>query len=158
LPEELKEGSTVRSAIQRAHLIVTTRDSKSEVSEVAERLGKQVMVVDIRPAFVEKEWKHLFRSGRAYIVVADPRFLDVARSYLEKVMDLRNVRMLIVDRDDMTTIPPHAPTYVTEAARLKLGKFRIPGRLIPPSRLLAENSVRALVAFIVKMNLEQAKT
>ena len=117
------------------------------------------MVVDIRPAFVEfvqKEWKELFRSGRAYIVAADPRFLDVARMYLAKGMDMQNVRMLIVDRDDLTAIPPQAPTYVTEAARQKLGKFRIPGRLIPPPRLLAENSVRTLVAFIVKMNLEQA--
>ena len=155
LPEDLKEAATIRSAIQRTHLVVTTKASEKEVSEVAERTGKQLMVVDIRPAFVEKEWKDLIRLGRAYIVAADPRFLEVTRRHLEKVMDLRNVRMMIVDRDDLTTIPPQAPTYVTEAARQKLGKFRIPGRLIPPPRLLAENSVRTLVAFIVKMNLDQ---
>lgn len=157
LPEHLKDGATVRSAIQRAHLVVTTKGAESEVSEVTERAGKQLMVVDVRPPFVEKEWKEFFRSGRTYIVAADPRFLEIARSYLGKVLDLRNVRMLIVDRDDLTTIPPQAPTYVTEAARQKLGKSRIPGQLIPPPRLLAENSVRTLVAFIVKMNLEQAQ-
>ncbi len=156
LVEDLKEKTSIRSAIQRAHLIITTKLSEKEVSEVIEPLGKQAMVVNIRPAFVEKEWKELFRSGRAYIVAADPRFLDVARMYLAKAMDMQNVRMLIVDRDDLTAIPPQAPTYVTEAARQKLGKFHIPGRLIPPPRLLAENSVRTLVAFIVKMNLEQA--
>jgi DNA-binding transcriptional regulator YhcF (GntR family) len=157
LQEDVKEGSVGRSAIQRAHLVVTTEALEKEVSEVAERLGKQLMVLDIRPPFFEKEWKVLLRSGRAYIVAADPRFLDLVRNYLEKVVDLRNVRMMIVDRDDLTTIPPQAPTYVTEAARRKLGKFRIPGRLIPPARLLAENSVRTLVEFIVKMNLEQAQ-
>ncbi|MDQ6873240.1 MAG: GntR family transcriptional regulator [Gemmatimonadota bacterium] len=157
LPEELKERASVRSAIQRAHLVITTKLSEKEASAVAEPLGKQVMVVDIRPPFLEKEWKDLFRSGRAYIVAADPRFLEIAQSYLGKVMDLRNVRTMIAGRDDLTAIPPQAPTYVTEAARQKLGKFRIPGRLISPPRLLAENSVRSLVAFIVKMNLEQAQ-
>jgi len=157
LREDVREGKLGRSAIQRTHLVVTTKALEKEVSEVAERFGKQFMVVDIRPPFVEKEWKAFLRSGRAYIVAADPRFLDRVRNYLEKVVDLRNVRMMIVDRDDLTTIPPQAPTYVTEAARRKLGKFRIPGRLIPPARLLAENSVRTLVAFVVKMNLEQAQ-
>lgn len=157
LREDVSEGKLGRSAFQRTHLVVTTKALEKEVSEVAERFGKQLMVVDIRPPFVEKEWKALLRSGRAYIVAADPRFLDRVRNYLEKVVDLRNVRMMIVDRDDLTTIPPHAPTYVTQAARRKLGKFRIPGRLIPPARILAENSVRALVAFVVKMNLEQAQ-
>lgn len=157
LPEELKEGAAIRLAIQRAHLVITTKGSERDVSEVAEQFGKQAIVVDIRPPFVEKEWKELLRSGRAYIVAADPRFLEIARAHLERVVDFRNVRMLIVDRDDLRAIPPQAPTYVTEAARQKLGKSRIPGRLIPPPRLLAENSVRTLVEFIVKMNLEQAQ-
>ena len=157
LAENLKQGATVCSAIQRAHVIVTTKGVEKEVSAVAERLGKQVIVVDIRPPFVENEWKALLRSGRAYIVASDVRFLEIARSYLEKMVDLRNIRMMIVGRDDLTTIPPQAPTYVTEAARRKLGKSRIPGRLIPPPRFLAENSVRTLIALIVKMNLEQAQ-
>ena len=158
LCEELKQATAVRSAIQRAHLVITTGGLEKEVSNVAERFGKQVMVVDIRPPFVENDWKALLRSGRAYVVATDARFLEILRSHLEKVVDLRNVRMLIAGRDDLATIPPQAPTYVTEAARQKLGKFRIPGRLIPPPRLLAENSVRTLVAFIVKMNLEQAQS
>ena len=157
LPQELKDGATVRSAIQRAHVVVTTKGIEKEVSEVAERLGKKLIIADFRPPFVENEWKALLRSGRAYIVAADPRFLEIARGYLENAIDLRNIRMMVVGRDDLAAIPPHAPTYVTEAARQKLGKSRIPGRLILPPRLLAENSVRTLVAFIVKMNLEQAQ-
>ncbi|MDQ6770741.1 MAG: GntR family transcriptional regulator [Gemmatimonadota bacterium] len=153
LPEQVKEGSAA-SALQRIHLLVTTRALATEGSSLGVTLGKPVVVVDIRPPFVEEEWKTLVRSGRSYIVATDPRFLDVVRNYLQGTVDLRNVRMFLVGRDDLTTIPPQAPTYVTEAARQKLGKSRIPGRLIPPPRLLAENSVRTLVAFIVKMNMQ----
>lgn len=155
LPEQVATGSVVRSALQRTHLVVTTAAMKTEVSQLAARIRKPVIVVDVRPPFVESEWKTLLRSGRAYIIAADVRFLELVREYLQRAMDLRNVRMLIVDRDDLTTIPPNAPTYVTEAARQKLGKSRIPGRLISPPRLLAENSVRAIMTFIVNANTKQ---
>ena len=155
LPEQVATGSVVRSALQRTHLVVTTGALKDEVSWLAARLCKPVIIVDIRPPFVESEWKDVLRAGRAYIVAADPRFLEIVRQFLEGTVDLRNVRMLLVDRDDLSTIPPNAPTYVTEAARQKLGKSRIPGRLISPPRLLAENSVRAIVMFIVNANTKQ---
>ena len=156
LPEQVKEGSALSSVLQRTHLLVTTRLLATEVSSLAATLGKPVVIVDVRPPFVEEEWTTLVRSGRAYIVATDPRFLELIQNYLQRVVDLRNVRMLLVGRDDLTTIPPQAPTYVTEAARQKLGKTRIPGRLIPPPRVLAENSVRTLVEFIVKMNMQHA--
>ncbi len=156
LPEQVKEGSVFSSVLQRTHLLVTTRLLATEVSSLAATLGKPVVILDVRPAFVEEEWKALVRSGRSHIVATDPRFLELIRNYLQGMVELRNIRMLLVGRDDLTTIPPHAPTYVTEAARQKLGKSRIPGRLIPPPRLLAENSVRTLVEFIVKMNMQHA--
>ncbi len=156
LPEQMVSGSVVRSTLQRTHLVVTTRALETEVSTLAETLGKPVLVVDVRPPFVEDDWKTLLRTGRAYIVAVDPRFLELMRGYLEKVMDLDNVRMLIAGKDNVDVIPPQAPTYVTEAARQKLGKSRIPGRLIAPPRVLAENCVRAVVSFIVEMNMRHA--
>ncbi len=158
LPEQVSSGNVVRSALQRTHLVVTTRVLEPEVSALAVKVGKPVIVADFRPPFVENEWKTLLRSGRAYIIAADPRFLELIRNYLQSVLDLRNVRMLLAGKDDLTTIPPQAPTYVTEAARQKLGKFQIPGRLIPPPRLLAENCVRDIVTFIVKMNMQHASS
>ncbi len=154
LPDHVATEGVVRSALQRTHLVVTTGALKDEVSRLAARLRKPVIVVEGRPPFVDNEWKTALRSGRAYVVAADPRFVELFRNYLQGTVDLRNVRMLLVDRDDLTTIPPHAPTYVTEAARQKLGKSRIPGRLIPPPRLLAENSVRAIISFIVNTNMQ----
>jgi DNA-binding transcriptional regulator YhcF (GntR family) len=157
LSEQLK-GNAVTSSLQRAHLVVTTTALETEVAAVASRLGKPVIVADIRPPFVETEWKAVLRSGRAYLVAADPRFLELARDYLRSVIDLRNVRMLIAGKDDLSLIPPQAPTYVTEAARQKLGKSQIPGRLISPPRLLAENCVRAIIQFIVTTNMQQANS
>jgi len=156
LPEQMVSGSVVRSALQRTHLVVTTGALQTEVSALAAKLGKPVIVVDVRPPFVENEWKTLLRAGRAYIVAVDPRFLELIGLYLEKVLDLRNVRMLLAGKDDLAVIPPQAPTYVTEAARQRLGKSRIPGQLISPPRLLAENCVRSLVTFIVEMNMQHA--
>lgn len=154
LPEDAITADAASSALQRAHLIVTTPALKPDVSPVAAQLKKPLLVADVRPPFVESELKALLRTSRAYFVAADPRFLELTRNYLKSVVDLANVRMLVVDRDDLTTIPPQAPTYVTEAARQKLGKSRIPGRLIDPPRLLAENCVRTLVSFIVRTNIQ----
>lgn len=158
LPEQLTSGNGVRSALQRTHLVVTTSALENEVSTLAAQLGKPVIVAHFRPPFVENEWKTLLRSGRAYIIAVDPRFLELVRNYLQNVVDLRNVRMLLAGRDDLTAIPPQAPTYVTEAARQKLGKTQLPGRLISPPRLLAENCVRAIVTFIVAMNMQHASS
>lgn len=158
LPEQMASGNGVRSALQRTHLVVTTSALETEVSALAARLGKPVIVADVRPPFVENEWKTFLRSGRAYVIAADPRFLELLRNYLQTVVDLRNVRMLLAGRDDLTAIPPQAPTYVTEAARQKLGKTQIPGRLISPPRLLAENCVRAIIKFIVTTNMHHANS
>jgi hypothetical protein len=155
LPEQMVVDSIIRTALQRAHMVVTTRALETEVSALAAKLGKPVLVVDIRPPFVENEWKAILRSGRAYVIAVDARFLEMMRGYLERVIDLANVRMLLAGRDSIDAIPPQAPTYVTEAARQRLGKSRIPGRLISPPRVLAENSVRAIVKFIVEMNMQQ---
>jgi DNA-binding transcriptional regulator YhcF (GntR family) len=158
LPEQVASGNVIRSALQRTHLVVTTGALEDEVSALSARLGKPVIIADIRPPFVEEEWKAFLLSGRAYIIAVDPRFLDLARGYLSSVLDLRNIRMLLAGKDDLSSIPPHAPTYVTEAARQKLGKSQIPGRLISPPRILAENCVRAITSFIVAMNMQHANS
>lgn len=150
--DQLKSGSAVPAAIRRAHLLVTTKKFGAATTELAAQLDKSVIVVNLRPAFVGPEWQAVVRTGRVYVVAADPGFLSTARDHLRTVIDLENVRMLIAGRDDLGIIPPLAPTYVTEAARQKLGKTRVPGRLIPPTRLFAEDSVRAIINFIVARN------
>jgi len=156
LPQQLKGGTPARAALQRSQLLLTTKDLERHVSPIATDLDKRLIVADIRPPFMNEEWRTLLRYGRIYLIAADPRFLAPAQNYLKSLVDLGNLRILIVGSDDLAVIPPQAPTYVTEAARLKLGKTRIPGRLIPPPRLLAEDCVRAIVSFIVHANVDQA--
>ena len=152
LASQFKPGSGIPAAIQRAHLLVTTAALSPSVAKLVGQLGKPVIVANLRPAFVGEDWQAVIRSRRIYIVAADPGFLAVARDYLKTTVDLENIKMLIVGRDDLSVIPPHAPTYVTEAAKQKLGKTRVPGRVIPPVRLFAEDTVRAIIKFIVARN------
>ena len=154
LPDQLKSGSVVHAAIRRAHLLITTESFGPAIMSLAEELEKPVIIVNVRPAFVGDEWQAVMRSGRIYVVAADPGFLPIVRGHLRTTVDLDNIKMLIAGRDDLAVIPPNAPTYVTEAARQKLGKTRVPGRLIPPSRLFAEDSVRAIIEFIVTANTD----
>lgn len=152
LGDQLKSGSGVPTALKRAHLLVTTEKFGLATTELAAQLEKPVIVVSVRPAFVGDEWQTLIRSGRIYIVAADPNFLAVVRGYLRTTVDLGNIKMLVVGRDDLGMIPLDAPTYVTEAARQMLGRTHVPGRLIPPTRLFAEDCVRAIIKFIVAAN------
>ena len=152
LGDQLKSGGVVPAAIRRAHLLVTTKNFASAITPLAAELEKPVIVVNVRAAFVGEEWQAVVRSGRVYIVAADPSFLSTLQGHLRTTVDLGNIKMLVAGRDDLGVIPPHAPTYVTEAARQKLGKTRVPGRLIPPTRLFAEDSVRAIINFIVARN------
>jgi len=149
---QLKSGGVVPAAIRRAHLLVTTKNFASAITPLGAELKKPVIVVNVRAAFVGEEWQAVIRSGRVYIVAVDPSFLSTLQGHLRATVDLANIKMLVAGRDDLGVIPPHAPTYVTEAARQKLGKTRVPGRLIPPTRLFAEDSVRAIVNFIVARN------
>jgi hypothetical protein len=59
----------------------------------------------------------------------------------------------VLGRDDLATIPDGAPTYITLSARERLGDVRIKGRIIPAARVLATESAREIISFIVGMNL-----
>lgn len=94
----------------------------------------------------------MIRNRKIYVIAVDPGFQATIRDYLRTTVDLSSVEILIAGRDDVGAIPPQAPTYVTEAARQRLGRMRVPGQLISPTRLFAEDTVRALVNFIVARN------
>lgn len=152
LGDQLKSGSVIHAAIRRAHLLVTTKSFGLAIAPLAAELKKPLIIVNVRPAFVGEEWQAVIRSGKIYIVAAEASFLPIVRDHLRTTVDLGNIKLLVAGRDDLGVIPPNAPTYVTEAARQKLGKTRVPGRLIPPTRVFAEDSVRAIIKFIVATN------
>ena len=152
LKTQLGAGKTMPGELKRAHLFVATKGCATAIAPLAEELGKPVIEVNVRPAFVGERWKAVIRSRRIFVIAADPGFQAVVRDYLRTSVDLSNMKILIAGRDDLGAIPPQAPTYVTEASRQRLVKMRVPGQLIPPARFLAEDTVRTLVNFIVSRN------
>lgn len=139
-------------ALRRAQLFVTTEAHAALLGSLAEQTGAAHIVVTIRSDLFETEWD-LWKNEVAHVVVLDPRFRRIVRDFLRTVsIDPAAVRVHLAT-DDLSRIPDGAPTYVTQAARTHLGRTRIPGMLIPPTRLLDEACVRALWSMIAAANL-----
>ncbi len=152
LADDLAKGA-LPSAIERANVLLTTQKLGDLVRPLGERLSKQVIVASVRPSIMSDEWRALLGRGRVYVVVADPQFFAQMRNYLAPTVNTENLRMLIVGRDDLSVVPANSPTYITEAARRRLGKTHLPGRVIVPVRVFAEDCTRAIIEIIVKGNL-----
>lgn len=141
-------------ALQRAQLIVTTALHASVVGALATRLKTRHTVVTIRRDLFEAEWS-LWRGQQAHVVVLDPRFRRIVRNFFRSSeIDFGSVRVHLAT-DDLSAIPADAPTYVTHAARAHLGRMKIPGMLVPPTRLFDEACVRALWEIIVELNQQR---
>ena len=151
LAEQIRTPKYER-ALRRAQLLVTTQAHAARLASLAERTGAAHIVVTIRSDLFETEWA-LWRNEVAHIVVLDPRFRRIVREFLRGGnIDPGAVRVHLAT-DNLSGIPDGAPTYVTQAARTQLGRTRIPGMLIPPTRLLDEDCVRALWSIIAAANL-----
>lgn len=146
----LNRNSPLPNLVKRAHLLVTTQAHQEAVGEIARRLGRAFVVADVR-AELFGEWQSLLRR-QVFVIATDPRFVDMLRSRLAAVPGGAHVNVLIAGRDDLSVISRSSPTYVTQAARNMLGRTRIPGRLIPPVRLLDPGSVEQVLAAIVRAN------
>lgn len=138
--------------VRRADLLVATRDQLPRVAPLASALGKPLVTITVRPDLVSPQWRELL--GRpAYVVALDERFADLVRSYFGSMEGGSNVRTLIVGRDDLSAIPPDAPTYVTRAARERLGDATVPGRILPTARTLSPDSAREVLGHIIRANI-----
>lgn len=139
-------------ALRRAQLVVTTQMHAELVASLAASIGAPHIVVTIRSDLFETEWA-LWRNEVAHIVVLDPRFRRIVRDFFRAAQIDPAVVRVHLATDDLSRIPDGAPTYVTQAARTHLGRTRIPGMLIPPTRLFEEDCVRALWELIARTNL-----
>lgn len=150
LADGLKRGAPVPNALRRAQLLVTTEMHRTAVDELARALGKVAVVAQVR-SDVFDDWISLLRS-EVFVIATDPRFLAMLQSHIATLPGAGNVTLLIAGRDDLSIIPPSAPTYVTQAAREALGKTRMPWRLIQPARVFDSRSVEQLLAAIIRIN------
>jgi len=145
------------TALLRAGLLVTTRDTQTVVRRLATELGKPVVVVQVRPDLFSEDWI-AFMNGPVYVIVADPRFRVMLRQVIRSVPGSANVTILLAGSDEVSLVPRDARTYVSEAARRMLGSEALPGRIIRPRRLFSSQTVRDIVEFLITHNRAKAAT
>lgn len=146
-------GVALPLPLRRADLIVATRAHEARVRPLGVMLRKRVVVTDVRPDLVTGEWALLLRQP-VYAVVATPQFGEMLRRFFADVPGVENLHVVVYGRDDLTAIPPGAPTYVTQHVRANLAGVSVPGRILPAARTIAAESAREIVAFIVQSNIE----
>lgn len=147
------DGTTLPLPLRRADLVVTTEAHAQRVGAIATELRKPVTVIEVRPDLVTGEWALLLRQP-VYAVVATPEFGDMLRAFFAEVPGAENLRIVVLGRDDLATIPADAPTYVTQRARVALAGVKLPGRVLPSVRTISARSAREILAFVVRSNVE----
>ena len=153
LSESLRRSLPLPHAVRRAHLIVTHESNGELVKRLAQRLGKPAIVATVRPEIIGDEWL-LLLEREVFVIAADQRFIDLMSGFLAHTPGAENVTMLIAGRDDLSRISFNAPTYVTQAAREVLGRTRIPGHLVRPTRIFSKESVREILGVLVGINTD----
>jgi GntR family transcriptional regulator len=139
--------------LRRADLIVATRAHEARARALGAMLRKGVVVTDVQTELVTGEWALLLRRP-VYAVVATPQFGEMLRRFFADVPGVENLHVVVFGRDDLTSIPPGAPTYVTQHVRANLRGVEIPGRILPAARTIAASSAREILTFIVRSNVE----
>jgi len=151
--DELTDRATLPLAIRRADLLLSTEAHASAVREIGADFRKPVIIIEIRPDVIIGEWALLLRQP-VYAIVATSAFSDMLRSFFSAVPGVENLRVLVFGKDDISTIPDDAPTYVSQNVRAQLGGVRVPGRILPAARTISAKTARKLLDFIVRSNIE----
>jgi GntR family transcriptional regulator len=148
-------GQAGASALRRSHLVVTTRPHAELARSISEERGIPHLIVTVRSNLFDGEWM-LWRDQPVHVVVLDARFRKVVREFLRNGGASEAAVRVHLATDDLSRIGDDAPTYVTTAARAHLGRTRVPGQLIPPTRLFDEGCVRAIWREIGALRLRDA--
>jgi DNA-binding transcriptional regulator YhcF (GntR family) len=147
------DGATLPLPLRRADLLVTTAAHATRVSALGASLRRPVVAIEVRPDLAGGEWALLLRRP-VYAVVASEAFGVMLREFFAGTPGVENLRVLVFGRDDLSTIPAGAPTYITRQVRDALGGTPVRGHILPAARTIAPTSARALFAYIVRANLE----
>lgn len=155
LPDRLK-GDSIPDVVRRAQLFVGMHMTNALVESLAGRLRRPHVIIGMRSDLFDMEWS-LWRGETVQIVVLDPRFRIKLQKFLsERSTGLGRVEVHLAT-ENLACIADDAPTYVTQAARMHLGGLRVPGILIPPTRLLRDDCVHQLWQAVAELNACSAK-
>lgn len=139
--------------LRRADLLVTTPFHKRQMERLAQRLGTPKVVITMCTDLFTEVRRRL-PTTPTYFVVADTRFAAKLHRLFEGAPGAANLRPLVVGRDDLSTIPEAAPTYLTQLARRQVGDIPLRQRILPEARVFSSESARQLFSFIVRANSE----
>jgi len=144
------------SELGKADLIVSTPAYEPLARRLAEQHGKRCIIADVRSDLIGGEWRLLLRKP-VYVVVRDAEFKSALLDFFANTRGKENLRVLVVDVDDLTSIPRSAPTYLTRGAREWLDAHGratdVGGRILPNARTFSSSTAEELISFILEANL-----
>jgi Bacterial regulatory proteins, gntR family len=144
------------SELGKADLIVSTPAYEPLARRLAEQHGKRCIIADVRSDLIGGEWRLLLRKP-VYVVVRDAEFKRALLDFFANTRGRENLRVLVVDVDDLTSIPRSAPTYLTRGAREWLDAHGratdVGGRILPNARTFSSSTAEELISFILEANL-----
>jgi DNA-binding transcriptional regulator YhcF (GntR family) len=155
--DELLDDRTLSRTLAREDLLVTTPFHGGEVQELAARARKPWIVVSYR-VDVFAEIAQLLPRGPVYFVVTDPRFARKLTSIYASIDPGRHLHVLLAGADDLRGIPSDAPIYVSRTARARLGDDALLARVSSEMRLLARESIREILTFLVTTNAQRHRS
>lgn len=152
-PEQISDpDADSQRAISRADLFVTTAVHSARVQQVARSLNRPAITVSLRQEVMGAMTRQLSR-GPVYFIASDPRFRQALHAVFFATGHGGNARAVIVGEDDVTAIPPDAPTYIMRLAHERLGDSDLARRAAPLRRVFSNEMAHELLTFIVKSNM-----
>jgi DNA-binding transcriptional regulator YhcF (GntR family) len=143
-------------ALREADLFVSTPAHEPLVRRLAAQMEKPCIIADVRPDLIGGEWRLLLRKP-VYVVVRDVQFRTALLNFFENTKGKENLRVLVVDADDLAAIPATSPTYITRGARDWLRTHgredEVGGRILPNARTFSSATAEELISFVLKTNL-----
>jgi len=153
IASELPPDGAVASA-RRADVVISTAAHTPIAERISANLGRPLLTIDVHQDLVAGEWALLLRQPVWAIVPTAEAGAALKRTFATVDGAEKNLRPLVLGRDDLGSIPEGAPTYVTPVVREQLPEMRMRGRVLPAARTIATDSARSIFRFIVRANIE----
>ncbi|MBA3339078.1 MAG: GntR family transcriptional regulator [Geodermatophilaceae bacterium] len=139
----------------RPEIVITTDSNAREARAIAEQLGVDVFEVAMCPdLFAEVE--RLLATDHVYFVVSDRDMVDKVRRALPGRAARSRLHVLVLNEDDVTIIPEHAPVYLTRLTRTRPLPAFLRHRGMAESRVFSTQSARALMEIVVSRGMSVA--
>ena len=138
--------------LAHADLLVTTVAHATEVRPLAERLGKPLVLVTLRPEVIS-EVARLLASGPVYFLCTDLRFVPKLRAMYRGVPHADRITPVVLGMRGPADIPAGAPTWVMRSASDQLGGIPAHVNALPTARIFSGETTRALLSYLVHANL-----